>query len=99
MILKKSRVCITNNFLFQECFDLEKKHAIIKMTDFLFRNNFNHICILILLYNIWNSEYINIILNKLYLLNYTSILIMINIIGVYLFLKNITFEIKIGYNL
>ena len=97
MILKKSRVCITNNFLFQGCFDLEKNHAIIKMTDFLFRNNFNHICILILLYNIWNSEYINIILNKLYLLNYTSILIMINIIGIYLFLKNFTFEIKMGY--
>ena len=69
------------------------------MAEFFLRNNFNHVCILILLYNIWNSEYINIICLKLYLLNYTSILIMINIIGVYLFLKNVTFEIKIGYNL
>ena len=39
---------------------------------------------------------INIIASKLYLLNRDSLLIMINIIGLYLFLKKITFEIKLS---
>jgi len=37
--------------------------------------NFNslYVCLLLIIYNIWktNFEYINIIINKLYLLNYT----------------------------
>ena len=52
--------------------------------------NFNslYICLLLLLYNISISkyEYINILLNKVYLLNYMSILIIINVIGVIIFL-------------
>ena len=61
--------------------------------------NFNslYICLLLLLYNIWKSnyEYINVIINKLYLLNYMSIIIIINIIGLVIFLKNLSFEINI----
>ena len=49
--------------------------------------NFNslYICLLIIIYNIWetNYDYINIIVNKLYLLNYTSLIIIINIYGLY----------------
>ncbi len=42
---------------------------------------------------IWNSkyEYINIILGKIYLINYTSFIIVINIIGLYLFLHLLAF--------
>jgi hypothetical protein len=58
-----------------------------------------YICLLLFIYNIWKSnyEYINIIFNKLYLLNYTPIIIILNIIGLYLFLKNISFEVNIKY--
>ncbi len=65
--------------------------------------NFNslYVCLLLLVYNIWknNYEYINIFLNKIYLLNYTSLFIVINIIGLYLFLKKLTFEINIKYTI
>ena len=65
--------------------------------------NFNslYVCLLLIVYNIWknNYEYINIFLNKIYLLNYTSLFIVINIIGLYLFLKKITFEINIKYTI
>ena len=61
--------------------------------------NFNslYVCLLLIIYNIWktNYEYINIIVNKLYLLNYTSLIIIINIFGLYLILKKISFEINI----
>jgi hypothetical protein len=61
--------------------------------------NFNslYVCLLLLIYNIWktNYEYINIIINKLYLLNYTSLIIIINICGLYLILTKISFEINI----
>ena len=65
-----------------------------------FNQNYNinlYIWTLLLIYNIWKSnyEYINIILNKIYLLNYTSFIIIINIIGLYLFLKNVSFEVNI----
>lgn len=40
-----------------------------------------------------------IILNKLYLLNYTSLFILLNIIGLYLFIKNISFEINLKFNI
>jgi len=40
-----------------------------------------------------------IILNKLYLLNYTSLFILLNIIGLYLFIKNISFEINLRFNI
>ena len=69
------------------------------MLEFIKKYNFDslYICLILIIYNIWNSNYyfINIILAKLYLLNYTSLIIIINIIGIYLFLKNISFEINI----
>jgi len=69
------------------------------MLEFIKKYNFDslYICLLLIIYNIWNSNYyyMNIILAKLYLLNYTSLIIIINIIGIYLFLKNISFEINI----
>ena len=67
-----------------------------------FNQNYNinsfYVCIILLLYNAYkfNFEYINIILDKLYLLNYTSVIIIINIIALYLFLKNLTFEVNIN---
>lgn len=74
------------------------------MTDFIKNYNFNimYICLLLLLYNIWNTNYelINILLNKIYLFNYTSLFIIINLVGLYLLLKKISFEftIKLSYN-
>lgn len=66
-----------------------------------FNYNFNslYLCLLLLVYNIWisNYYYINIIIEKLYLLNYTSIIITINIIGLYLILKKLNFEININW--
>ena len=71
------------------------------MPEFIQNYNFNilYMCLLLIMYNIWKSnyEYINIILNKLYLLNYTSLMIVINIIGLYLFLKNLSFEVNIKW--
>jgi len=69
-----------------------------KMPEFFQTYNFNslYVCLLLLLYNVFNYEHINIIASKLYLLNRDSLLIMINIIGLYLFLKKITFEIKLS---
>ena len=65
--------------------------------------NFNslYICLLIIIYNIWetNYEYINIIVNKLYLLNYTSLIIIINIYGLYLILTKISFEVNMKFSI
>ena len=73
------------------------------MPEFIQNYNFNilYICLLLIMYNIWKSnyEYINIILNRLYLLNYTSLMIVINIIGLYLFLKNLSFEVNIKWTI
>jgi hypothetical protein len=73
------------------------------MPEFIQNYNFNilYMCLLLIMYNIWKSnyEYINIILNKLYLLNYTSLMIVINIIGLYLFLKNLSFEVNIKWTI
>ena len=73
------------------------------MPEFIQNYNFNilYICLLLIMYNIWKSnyEYINVILNKLYLLNYTSLMIVINIIGLYLFLKNLSFEVNIKWTI
>ena len=69
------------------------------MPEFIQNYNFNmlYITLLVIIYNIWKSNYayVNIILSKLYLLNYVSLLILINIIGLYLFLKNVSFEVNI----
>ena len=73
------------------------------MPEFMQNIQFNslYICLLMVLYNIWetNYGYINIILSKLYLLNYTSLLIVINLIGLYLFLKNLSFEVNIKWSI
>jgi len=73
------------------------------MPEFIQNYNFNslYICLLLFMYNIWKSNYeiINIILSKLYLLNYTSFMIVINIIGLYLFLKNLSFEVNIKWTI
>ena len=65
--------------------------------------NFNslYICLLIIIYNIWetNYDYINIIVNKLYLLNYTSLIIIINIYGLYLILTKISFEVNMKFSI
>ena len=69
------------------------------MPEFIQNYNFNslYICLLLFMYNIWKSNYeiINIISSKLYLLNYISFMIVINIIGLYLFLKNVSFEVNL----
>jgi hypothetical protein len=64
--------------------------------------NFNSLYIvwIILLYNIFTSSYYEYVISKIIMLNHTSlIVIFINITGIYLFLKNVTFEInvKISY--
>jgi len=73
------------------------------MPEFIQNYNFNslYICLLLIIYSIWKSnyEYIHIILNKLYLLNYATLMIVINIIGLYLFLKNVSFEVKIKWSI
>ena len=73
------------------------------MPEFIQNYNFNslYICLLLLIYNVWKSnyQYINIILSKLYLFNYTSFMIVINIIGLYLFLKNLSFEVNIKWTI
>jgi hypothetical protein len=69
------------------------------MPEFIQKINFNslYICILLLLYNIWNSHYqiITFVLDKLYLQHSILFIIIVNIVGLYLFLKNINFEINI----
>ena len=56
---------------------------------------------IILLYTLFTSnyEYIKLFISKIMLFNYSSLIIFINITGIYLFLKNISFEInfKISY--
>ena len=73
------------------------------MPEFMKNYDFNglYICLLLVVYNIWNSNYvyINIIFNKLYLLNYTSLILIINIIGLYLFLRNLSFEVNIKWSI
>ena len=65
--------------------------------------NFNSMYIfgIIILYSIFTStyEYIKIFISKIFLFNYSSLLIFVNGIGIYLFLKNVSFEIncKISY--
>ena len=56
---------------------------------------------IILIYIIFTSnyEYIKLFISKIILYNYASLIIFINITGIYLLLKNISFEInlKISY--
>jgi hypothetical protein len=73
------------------------------MPELIQNYNFNslYICLLLIMYNVWktNYEYINIIVSKLYLLNNVSLIIVINIIGLYLFLKKISFELNIKWSI
>jgi hypothetical protein len=73
------------------------------MPEVIQKYNFNilYMTLLVIIYNIWKSnyEYVNIILSKLYLLNYESLMILINIIGLYLFLKNVSFEVNIKWSI
>lgn len=73
------------------------------MPEFNQNYNFNslYICLLLLIYNILKSnyEYIIIILSKLYLLNYTSVIIIINIIGLYLLLNKLSFQVNIKWSI
>lgn len=73
------------------------------MPEFIQNYNFNilYMTLLVIIYNIWKSnyDYVNIILSKLYLLNYESLMILINIIGLYLFLKNVSFEVNIKWSI
>ena len=61
--------------------------------------NFNslYICAVFLIYNVYKSNYyyINIIFSKIYLLDYTSVIIIINLLAIYLLLINISFELNI----
>ena len=73
------------------------------MPELIQNYNFNilYMSLLVIIYNIWKSnyEYVNIILSNLYLLNYASLMIVINIIGLYLFLKNVSFEVNIKWSI
>ncbi len=73
------------------------------MPEFIQNYNLNilYICLLLIMYNIWKSnyEYINIILSKLYLFDYTSFIIVINIIGLYFFIKKLSFEVNINWSI
>jgi hypothetical protein len=63
--------------------------------------NFNGLYVvgILFMYNIWmvNYEHITWIIDKIIMFDYISVMICINIIGIYLFLKNVTFECKISY--
>jgi hypothetical protein len=73
------------------------------MPEFVQNYNFNslYVCLLLLIYNIWksNHEFINLLLEKLLLLNFTSFLIVLNTVGIYLFLRNLSFEINIKWSI
>ncbi len=59
-------------------------------------------CAAIILYNIcctncsYYFEFINIIFNKIYLLDYGLYIIILNAVGLCLFLKNVSFAIHVG---
>jgi len=73
------------------------------MTDFIKTYNLNslYITLLLLVYNIWNtnSYYMTIILHKIYLLNFTSLIIITNIIGLFIFLNRLSIEVNVGCSL
>ena len=73
------------------------------MPDFHHKYNLNsvYICLLLLIYNICKSnyEYLHVLWNKICLLDYTSFIIIIIILGLYLFLRNICFEVNINFSI
>lgn len=60
-----------------------------------------YICLLIFIYNVYkyNYSFINDIFNKICLLNYTSLFIIINLIGLHLLLTKISFEVNVKCSL
>lgn len=61
-----------------------------------------YVCLALLAYNVCksNCEYINIIYEKLYSYHYcTLIIIFINVVGLTILLKNVTFQISIKYSI
>lgn len=66
------------------------------MIDILEATDLNAVYILIIAV-IYDIYYNNYLYNYLFLLNYTSCFLIINIIGIYLFLKN--FKIRAKFNL
>lgn len=72
------------------------------MPEFTQKYNWNslYICLLILLYNICvsNYEYIQLFIRKIIVCDYISLFLFINTIGLYLFLKNITFDKSINFD-
>ena len=72
----------------------------MKMPKFNQICNVNILCIcVVIIYNIYfnNYAYVQLILHKLNLSNYTHFIILINIIGLHLFLKHIQLEVKLIY--
>ncbi len=65
----------------------------------IYHYNFNslYICAFLLVCHMGysNFEYINIIVCQLYSFDQVSLIIAINLVGLYLFLKNIQFELNI----
>lgn len=59
-----------------------------------------YVCTAIIMYNIccinYEYEFINIIFNKIYLLDYGLYIIILNAVGLCLFLKNVSFAIHVG---
>ena len=62
-------------------------------------------CGAIIVYNIcctnhsYYYEFINIIFNKIYLLDYGLYIIILNAVCLYLFLKNVSFAIHVGWSI
>jgi hypothetical protein len=79
-------------------------HTIENMPEVNKNYNLNSLYIfwIIMLYNIFtaNYEYIKLFVSKIILFNHTSFILVIIITGMYVFLKNLAFEIniKISYN-
>jgi len=75
------------------------------MPEFIQNYNFNslYICLLLFINNIWkyNYEYIYyIFLSNLYSCSWNaSLIIVINIVGLYLFLKKLSFEVNIKWTI
>lgn len=78
-------------------------NQIINMPELVQNYNINIVYLLLLtfMYNMYkyNYEYVHIFLTKLSLLNHTSLIIVINILGLYLFLKRLSFEINIRWTI
>ena len=75
-----------------------KYHINYKMLEYIKDIKINIIYLFIFLL-LSKYDILIIILNKLYLFNYTSLFILLNIIGLYLFIKNISFEINLKFNI